>query len=229
MDQAINSLFMRQLGIYNPNDHEHDEVHLIGAGGIGSFTAVGLARLGVPKITVYDPDKVEEHNVPNQNYTLADVGRYKTDAIVSAMAAINPHGTYTGVADSIPSDDVQLKGLVISGVDSMEARHNIWHDAIKMRPQIELYIDARLSGLYMLAYAANPTSMIDIDEYEKTLHSDDEGEDVSCTERGIIDVGLQIGSMLTRLTRRHFNQESVNRINIMNQDSYVTTQGAWLQ
>lgn len=228
MNQEINSRFMRQLGIYNPNEHEDDRVTMIGCGGIGSFTAAGLAKLGIPHLTLIDPDEVEEHNLPNQNYSSGDIACPKVEAL--AGLCHDEYNTIEAYQFALPNPEVPtLTGLVMSGLDSMSARKEIWDECIKYNPRVPLYVDARLSGEYMLAYAVNPTSPGDIDSYELTLHSDDEGEEVSCTERGIIDVGLQVASMLTRIARRHFNRQEVPNITIMNQASYVTTQGGWVK
>ena len=46
--------------------------HIIGCGSIGSHVAELLARYGIKKLTLYDFDVVEPHNLVNQNfYSLA--------------------------------------------------------------------------------------------------------------------------------------------------------------
>lgn len=218
--------YARQLGIYNP-EGKRDHVTMIGCGGIGSFTAFGVAKLGVPKITLIDPDIVEEHNLPNQNFLPEDIGKPKALALAEQIDHnLIDVDTWTGTAENY---DPGVDGLVLSGVDSMSARKDIWEQCIKLNPRVSLYIDGRLSGEYMLAYAVNPTSGEDIERYERTLHSDDEGEAVACTERGIIDVGLQIASMLTMHTRNHLNGKEIPSITMMNMASYTASSGQWVR
>jgi molybdopterin/thiamine biosynthesis adenylyltransferase len=201
---------------------------MIGCGGIGSFTALGLAKLGVPNLTFLDPDYVEDHNVPNQLFAPDEISENKALACANMVQV---HNEFASV-DYHPSkgeDMEKYEGLVISGLDSMDARKEIWEQCIKLKPRVPLYIDARLSGQFIIAYAVNPCKTSDIKSYELTLHSDEEAEDISCTERGIIDVGLQVASLLTRLVRMHFTGDGIPAITMMNQETYVTTQGAWVE
>jgi len=226
-DQAINDRYLRQLSIYNPNDRQQDSVTLIGCGGIGSFTASGLAKLGVPNLTLIDPDEVEDHNIPNQLFHRMDVGQSKVSAVADYIS--DEFNNIDALAVSLPHEDVALEGLVISGLDSMQARHDIWHECIRLKPRVTRYLDARISGEFIIVYSVNPSDMNDVRKYEEqALYDDDEAEDISCTARGIIDVGLQVSSLLVRMTRRHFNHDEIKNITMMNQESYVTTQGAWL-
>ena len=220
--------YVRQLGIYNPDERQQDAVTLVGVGGIGSFAALGVAKLGVPKITLYDPDEVEVHNIPNQLYDDTDVGNRKTHATADKVSAVAPTTRIEYHSVGLPHPEHPLSGVVVSGLDSMEARHDLWHEAIKLNPSVPLYLDARISGEFIVVYAANPTDMEDINGFERTLYSDDSAEELSCTERGIIDVGLQVGAMVTRLVRRHFTDREVPRINMMNMDPFVPTQGSWV-
>lgn len=56
-------------------------LHICGAGALGANIAVNLARLGWKKITVIDMDRIEEHNVGTQVYSLEDVGAKKADML----------------------------------------------------------------------------------------------------------------------------------------------------
>ena len=60
------TFFLRQLEIADPTKFRDKSITVIGAGGIGAATVVALAKTGFEKITVYDFDKIEEHNLPNQ-------------------------------------------------------------------------------------------------------------------------------------------------------------------
>lgn len=56
-------------------------VVICGAGALGSNLAENLARMGVSKITIIDKDRVEEHNIGTQVYSLDDVGGQKAELL----------------------------------------------------------------------------------------------------------------------------------------------------
>jgi molybdopterin/thiamine biosynthesis adenylyltransferase len=67
------------------------KVAVFGCGGLGGYIIEELARLGVGKITVVDPDVFEEHNMNRQLLCTQELlGKKKVDAAVQRVAAINP-------------------------------------------------------------------------------------------------------------------------------------------
>ncbi len=63
------------------------DIVLVGCGGTGSLAAEGLCRLGVnSKLTLIDPDRVEEHNLRRQNFYEGDVGRFKSEVLATRLA-----------------------------------------------------------------------------------------------------------------------------------------------
>ena len=66
-------------------------VAVFGVGGVGSFCAEALARLGIGNITLVDPDKVAESNLNRQLIALrSTVGMYKADVMKRRILDINP-------------------------------------------------------------------------------------------------------------------------------------------
>lgn len=64
---------------------------IAGLGGLGSNIAISLARAGVGELFLVDFDKVDLSNLNRQQYEIADIGRYKTDALAEKLARINPY------------------------------------------------------------------------------------------------------------------------------------------
>ena len=62
---------------------------VMGGAGIGSIVAECALRLGFEKITIVDGDKVEVSNLNRQNYTKADVGKYKAECLCKRLKCIN--------------------------------------------------------------------------------------------------------------------------------------------
>jgi molybdopterin/thiamine biosynthesis adenylyltransferase len=70
---------------------QRSRVAVIGCGGLGGYAIEQLARLGVGRLVVIDPDRFEEHNLNRQLLSsLADLGKAKVEVAVARVAAINP-------------------------------------------------------------------------------------------------------------------------------------------
>lgn len=118
--EAINS--MRHVAIHNPAQYEKKRIALIGVGTIGSWLAHTLARMQV-KMTMYDHDTIEEHNLATQTYGAKDVGKYKVDVVYEQLSDIAGHGhRIVRERFSVTKDKYDL---IVSAVDSLEARKNI--------------------------------------------------------------------------------------------------------
>jgi hypothetical protein len=216
---------LRGLGFYDPDQHPSDKVTFIGVGGIGSFAALGAAKLGVPTITAYDDDVVDLHNYGNQLFRISNVEDDKVTALAD-MIGTNDARQFVGIPERATAE-TEYDGVVVSGVDSMEARAEIWK-GVKFNPRVQLYLDGRIGGQIIVLYAVNPMEYDDVEAYEKTLHSDDEGVEAPCTERGVIDVGLAVGAAITQRLRMHFNGEKLDPITYINQETLSITKGGWV-
>ena len=100
-------------------------IHIIGCGSVGSTLAENLVRCGVSKITLWDFDKVESHNLVNQMFRKADVGRPKVEALRDLLLEINPD-----LSDVLEIQPAGWQGKLLSGylflcVDSIELRRKI--------------------------------------------------------------------------------------------------------
>jgi molybdopterin/thiamine biosynthesis adenylyltransferase len=171
--------FWRQNDIVSQEDLNRYPFILIGVGGIGSVVGLVLVKMGVQDLTVYDPDTVEAHNLPNQTYRISDVGKPKVEALSDICM------DFAGVKIKMRQEEFPLpsmpEGVVISGVDSMTARHNIWHDAIKLNPRVPLYIEARMGAQEGRLYTVTPLDP----DYESSLYSEEEAVQLPCTARAI--------------------------------------------
>jgi hypothetical protein len=174
-------------------------VTLIGCGGIGSFTALALAKMGCVHLTVYDDDLVEEHNIPNQLYRLGDVGQLKVERLADIIKG------FTGTGIDARPERVQgqrLQGIVVSGVDSMEARRQIWDRSIRFKAGVEAYIDARMGAEVSRIYTVRPADPDHVRLYERTLYSDDEAWQLPCTAQAIVYTGFGSASLVAGQVKR---------------------------
>ena len=61
-------------------------VGVVGLGSVGSVVAESLARIGVGRLTLIDPDRVEEHNLDRLLFaSAADIGKRKVDLAKRAL------------------------------------------------------------------------------------------------------------------------------------------------
>lgn len=232
------SMYYRQHGIYNPTDQSNDQLTFVGVGGIGSFAAFACGKLGVPKITLVDPDTVELHNAPNQMHPVIQyypggedvsaIGQPKVD-VTADMIRTHSGGLVEVCPVNGKHDALDVySGVVVSGLDSMEARQEVWEQKIKDNVGVSLYIDARIAGQLILIYAIPNPYLPEVQEhYEKTLYSDEEAEHAPCTERGIIDVGFQCGALISRMVRRFFTGESICNCTYMSEKSLMLKEWDW--
>jgi molybdopterin/thiamine biosynthesis adenylyltransferase len=189
-------------------------VTLIGCGGIGSFTALALAKMGCVHLTVYDDDLVEEHNIPNQLYRLSDVGQLKVERLADIIKG------FTGTGIDARPERVQgqrLQGIVVSGVDSMEARRQIWDRSIRFKAGVAMYIDARMGAEVSRIYTVRPADPDHVRFYERTLYSDDEAWQFPCTAQAIVYTGFGIASLVAAQVKRVAMGETCKREIIFDQ------------
>ena len=61
-------------------------VGIVGLGSVGCLVAEAIARMGVARVTLIDPDRIEEHNLDRLLYgTVRDIGQLKVDVAAEAM------------------------------------------------------------------------------------------------------------------------------------------------
>ena len=129
-----------------------DRIHIIGCGSVGSTIAENLARCGIKKMTLWDFDKVEAHNIVNQMFREADVGKTKAEALKDILLEINPDIELK--LNSNGWNGEMLSGYVFLAVDSIEIRRKIVEQHMNNN-NIKAMFDTRtlLTGAQL--YAAN--------------------------------------------------------------------------
>jgi sulfur-carrier protein adenylyltransferase/sulfurtransferase len=104
------------------------KVLLIGAGGLGSPTAVYLAAAGVGTLGLMDGDIVDVSNLQRQIlHTTANVGRPKVESGSEMIRALNPDVNVVALPMRIDVDNVMdiIKDydLVVDGSDNFDTRY----------------------------------------------------------------------------------------------------------
>ena len=125
-EQLIRSAFV--LGNEAVERLQTKKVILFGVGGVGSFCAEALARIGIGTITLVDPDNVSVSNINRQLIALhSTVGRNKAEVMKERILDINPIANVTALplfylpenADSI---DLSAYDIVIDAIDTVSGK-----------------------------------------------------------------------------------------------------------
>lgn len=100
-------------------------IHIVGCGSVGSTVAENLARCGLTKFTLWDFDKVEEHNISNQMFTQSHVGMPKVEALQEILMDINPEIKEFIKLKPEGWNGEMMSGYIFLAVDDIEIRKQI--------------------------------------------------------------------------------------------------------
>jgi hypothetical protein len=113
MSDERQEITTRREGNRPVNGFQEKTVHIWGCGGLGSWIAEFIARAGASTITVCDPGTITGGLLVRQNYTEADIGQTKADALATRLRAIRDDLTITIAEGNIPDPTVALCANVI--------------------------------------------------------------------------------------------------------------------
>ena len=195
---SISHRYDRQTSILPVEELNKISILLVGVGAMGRPTAMIAAATGFGNIVMADPDTVEPHNLAAQGYKEGDIGEFKVNALAREMKEtnsdihINHYNrkfdesmlTRTLDASTTPISHTDRKLIVISCVDSMDVRKEMW-EASKDYPEINLFLDARMMGPIVQIYGAQK-GWNSWDYFPTTLFSDADAFQAPCSARSMI-------------------------------------------
>ncbi len=212
-------LYWRQLDILAPKDMQDTKVTLIGCGGIGSPTALVLAKMGLPHLTLWDGDTIEQHNLPNQLLPMIDIDGADTIGLPKAVTLWGFIGTMTDTIVGVHPEYWEgqfLEGIVISAVDSMKVRKEIWQGVKHDARFVDLYVEGRMGAEVGSVYAIDPKNETDAKWYEDNfLYDDADALETPCTARAIIYNTFMLAALIGRQVKNHLTGGRVPREIIM--------------
>lgn len=170
-----------------------------GAGGIGSWLVILLARAGF-KIHLYDFDDVEDHNRGGQLYRTEDVGKPKVEAISDVCEA------FCDTEINIYNEKLDINSMAhkytFGAFDNMAARKDIfdlWKTTVVDNPDAIL-IDGRLAMESLQIFCVTPSNM---HQYEEHLFPDSDVEEQACTLKQTSHTAAIIGGLMTAFFTNH--------------------------
>lgn len=190
---------LRHQEVFDAHANKAHEIHIVGAGAIGSRLFESLVNLGLTNIHIYDFDNVEPHNLANQVFGFSDIGvnkahalsawyRQKTGVLPPEIMSFNPF--------ALPppgTDTFKLNGTVFLAVDSMEQRRRIVETCIQPYNSVSMVIELRMSSSYGNIYSFNPQDETELKNWLGTLTNDDDAEVSLCGSS--ISVGATASTM----------------------------------
>lgn len=178
-------------------------IHIVGCGAVGSTVAENLVRMGLTKITLWDFDTVDAHNIANQMYRESDIGKLKVEALADQLLAINPLLERDLRLEREGWTGQNLQGYIILAVDNIDLRRQIVEQH-KMSPYVKAVFDYRIRLTDAQHYAADWADPRQVDALLRSMDfSHDEAKDatprsacnielsVVTTIRSIVSLGVQ--------------------------------------
>lgn len=220
--------FLRQQGIVNPKLLKNRKITLVGAGAVGSFSALSLGKMGVQHIDSFDDDGVSEHNLPNQYYRKEDIRSFKVDALKAILASFSD-ATVTSINKRFV--DQKLQETVIVATDSMASRRIVW-EQFKRQKQTKHLIEARMGAelgmVYTISKKNGKVSKKDADLYEARLYADKDVKPLPCTARSIIYNVLMLAALVCRaykgvVTKKPAPREMIFNMTALDGRSFMCT------
>lgn len=193
--------FIRQLGLIDPANLTMP-IAVIGAGGIGSWTTLGLLKLGCSNVTVYDFDNVEEQNLGSQIYTETDIGSSKVEALQRKLSTL-VDGRRAHVENyRIQDTTLPLADIFILAVDNIDTRKDVYNT---LKGTDAVLIDGRMAGNAIEIYTVKLNDPDSCRQYEKTFFDASEALPIPCSMRSVIYNTFIISGYITDIVSQIAN------------------------
>lgn len=132
-------------------------VAIVGVGGLGSVAAEIMARAGVARITLIDPQTVELSNLQRQSlYEEKDVGKKKVVRAAEHLFRLNSQLGVQSVDQKLTEENLHLldeANIILDGTDNLETRFLINRYCIEMKKP---WVHAAVAGETGYVYPVMP-------------------------------------------------------------------------
>ena len=173
----------RQRDLVPPERLARCHAVVVGVGSVGRPVALHLAAMGVPALTLYDPDAVGVENLATQGFAESEVGEPKVHAAAGACHHLRPmlevHAHPERFRKSAPRAwPADRDHVVFCCVDSIAARRLVW-DVVRTR--VAFFADGRTAAEVVRVLAAGAPAADRA--YARTLFPAAEAYAGPCTAR----------------------------------------------
>jgi len=209
--------YLRQLDIFDPIKQGYKLV-VFGAGSLGSFITLNLAKMGFNQIMVWDYDKVDDVNIPNQFYKLKDIGRYKVDALKDIVKE------FTDVDIEIKNEKfisrtelpMELNIIYILTFDSLKNRRLVFE---KLKDMNCICMDVRAGGEEFNIQVVKTSNYNEMKKWDDSFNITP--TELPCSAKSIIYTNLNIASEVCNIVKKINNDERYPTKLLRNMKGYV--------
>jgi hypothetical protein len=198
-----------------------NNITVIGLGGIGSFLVQTLGIMGFKRISGWDDDIMEPHNLSSTAYDFANVGMLKTDCAEELFKRVTSREQqFVKNCDRFSASSVTFPKTVVC-TDDMESRkiaYNVWYAHHGDSPNA-WFIDARMGATNIEVVTAQGGML---QTYEKHWIPTDSVPPAPCSMKHTVFattnvvslVASQIHSLVANLSYYDYIWSSLSPINI---------------
>lgn len=172
MEQLIRQSDIIPIGVLG------EPITIVGAGAVGSWTSLSLAKMGFGNIQVIDFDIVSIENMNSQFYRMKDIGKFKVHALQELVHEFTGFQIQANTEAYVQS---KFNGIVIAAVDSMKVRQALFDAHQGVHPCF--VIDPRMGAEVLTLNTYQPIQPDQRNSYEKTLFSDENSVQEPCTRK----------------------------------------------
>ncbi|MDF2440350.1 MAG: sulfur-carrier protein adenylyltransferase/sulfurtransferase [Abditibacteriota bacterium] len=136
-------LIMPEMGVQGQEKLIASKILMVGAGGLGSPSALYLAASGVGEMTIIDPDVVDLSNLQRQIlHSTSSVGMPKVESAAARIKEVNPNVKVNAIQDQLSNDNVRQLvrecDIVVDGTDNFQTRYMV-NDACIFEKKLNVY------------------------------------------------------------------------------------------
>lgn len=174
--------FLRHSGWVGPSEL-NTTIKIVGCGATGSNIAIAAARMGFHSFELWDADKVEPHNLPNQAFTPQDIGVPKVEALARVLKEFNPEiQVITHNEFFTKETELTTLGPMILTTDTMKSRKEI-KTVFEDNPLVDYVFETRLGFDYGELHIINNLDTEKVEKWDKTLANDEDIPEGPCNQR----------------------------------------------
>ncbi|MCO5152934.1 MULTISPECIES: molybdopterin-synthase adenylyltransferase MoeB [unclassified Shinella] len=193
IDRYRRHIVLAEIGGAGQQKLKQANVLIVGAGGLGAPVIQYLAAAGIGHIGVLDDDSVSLSNLQRQViHDTAGLGTPKIASAEAAVARLNPHVTFTGIAERLTADTAArlLAGydLLVDGSDNFDTRYASADAAEIARIPLVTGAVGRFDGsvTVLKPYEAGPDGMLNPGYRDLFPTAPPPGVVPACAEAGIV-------------------------------------------
>lgn len=200
----------------------NSRVIVFGAGGIGSWLTLFLARTGAD-VVVVDMDTVEDHNIAGQLYGNPDVGKTKVQAIKDVVSRLCGETKVNILNEEVSVDKegrwkqvLKMSDVICVTFDSIKAREIVYNYWFENAKEHSLFMDGRMSVENGQVFSVHEDDDPDVfSHYENSFFEDSSIPQAPCTIKATSHCGAMIASLMTSQITNYFtnyNPSNMERV-----------------